>query len=85
MRCVMISSPTNQQGADMTTEQVQQVIATIYFMDDGRIEEDTYTFPNEKAFRKWAKEELQWESTHRISCKAINYDEKGMYSAFHGV
>lgn len=57
-----------------------QVVATIYFIDDGREEEETFTFHNVTSFYVWAKEELLWEHTNRITCKALNYDEQGSYA-----
>lgn len=57
-----------------------QVVATVYFVDEGRTEEETFTFHNEQTFLTWAKEELLWEGTERITCKALNYDEQGSYA-----
>lgn len=54
------------------------IIVTIT-RQDGTTE--TETFDNEKKARSFCREEVKWESTARVVCPAIEFDQEGDYAS----
>jgi len=51
--------------------------AAAYYKDGGKIE---VTFKTERAARVFCDEEVKWETTQRVVCPQIGFDQRGDFA-----